>query len=328
MSTTSAPAPAPAAAPARASFQWQMRQLVRQAKTLQTLDPMREHPSRQLVRKLRNAGLVAGHRVRMPRIHAVWRDHHHLDFRDLPDRFVVKSDMGSGGKGVIPLERIGRDTYQRPGEDTPMTTQDVARRLAATPEAYSPYFAEEYIDDDSESPLPDDVKIYTFFGEVGLFRVRRTGKTLGGENGRHHYFGPDGESLGKVNLDRAHSPELPRPTGWKEALKMAVHLSKAVPLPFLRVDVYASPEGPVFGEFTRAGGGRHRYPPEVDERLGRLWETAQARLDVHVAAGRPLQILRGSVEPLCLYPRGHDADPCTPGVVAQPRALMGCPDCT
>ena len=39
----------------------------------------------------------------------------------------------------------------------------------------------------------------------------------------------------------------------------------------LRIDMYATPEGPVFGEFTAWPRGGSFFTPEANEYLGRMW---------------------------------------------------------
>ena len=57
----------------------------------------------------------------------------------------------------------------------------------------------------------------------------------------------------------------------------------AVPSPFVRVDMYNTVDGPVFGEFTLVPGtfyyeDREKMSPRLSARLGQLWDEAERDL--------------------------------------------------
>ena len=84
------------------SFRRRLQDLRRgTSEQLRTLDPDMLHPLRQIPRKLSNYRLAASHGVPVPRVFAVWRDLEELDLRGMPDVFVLKSDRGAGGRGVL-----------------------------------------------------------------------------------------------------------------------------------------------------------------------------------------------------------------------------------
>ena len=77
-------------------------------------------------------------------------------------------------------------------------------------------------------------------------------------------------------------------------LEHARVFSKAVPLPFVRVDLYGTTKGIVMGEITLLPGGNQHYIPVQDARLGKMWEEAEMRLQIDLARnGRPYAILPG-----------------------------------
>ena len=73
-----------------------------------------------------------------------------------------------------------------------------------------------------------------------------------------------------------------------------IPLSAAVPLPFVRVDLYGTTKGIVMGEITLLPGGNQHYIPVQDARLGKMWEEAEMRLQIDLARnGRPFRNIAG-----------------------------------
>lgn len=303
------------------SYQFQIWQVRRMAATLRQADPRRHHPSRQVALKLRNYQLVASHGFAVPEVYGAWTGYQDIVLHDLPDTFVVKSDLGAGARGVLPLRRVGADAYEVVDGSRVLSTHEVREHFERSTTSFGPYFAEELLQDEGGRPIPDDVKFYAFYGKVGHFRVRRSEQHGDTTLDTHHYFDADGGSLAKVNLLREHTAELARPSRWEEMSELVRHITRAVPVPFLRVDLYQTTRGPVFGEFTRAGGGQHRYRREHGALLGTMWEQAQTRIEMDVALGRPYQVLHGTSPSPNPYPADHisrQADPGTWAVTSAP----------
>jgi hypothetical protein len=82
---------------------------------------------------------------------------------------------------------------------------------------------------------------------------------------------------------------------------------------FVRVDMYATPDGPVIGELTKIPGApyyarRWSFLPAFDEELGRAWAEANRRLNIEaplIDDTVPLERKRTEV-PLDLPGKLHD----------------------
>lgn len=237
--------------------------------------------------KLRSYTLATSHGIRVPRVLGLWDDLDAIRLDALPDAVVVKSNGGANSRGVLPMRREGH-RWRVVGGTTTLSRDDVVERLRsleAERAVAGPYFAEELLDGGSGA-LPLDVKVYAFHGEVGHVMLRSVGDHLDARSHTFRLVLPDGSDPGPIYRPRSYDPGIPVPETLDRILEVARVLSRAVPLPFVRVDLYAVGDEVVLGELTPRPGGKQDHGPEHDVRLGRLWERALARrTDALIAAG-------------------------------------------
>ncbi|WP_374928276.1 ATP-grasp fold amidoligase family protein [Kytococcus sedentarius] len=264
---------------------------------------LKNHPRSQIPLKLQNHALAASHGVQAPVIHAIWTQAAQIDLSVLPESFVIKSNGGAGSRGVYPLRRVPGETdlYEVADESRRrITGVEVVTNLTTDKMLTGPWFAEELlVPDVGDSALPSDVKIYAFYGQIG-YGFARQAPLHRGSAGWHtrlgfRYFDENGQDIEmrggeseRSRLDIPVSPHLP------QMLEAAKVLSAAVPLPFVRVDLYGTTKGIVMGELTLVPGGNQHYVPLQDVRMGRLWEEAEMRLQIDLARnGRPFRNIAG-----------------------------------
>lgn len=255
----------------------------------------RSHPRRQLLRKLFSYRLAASHGVRVPKIYGSWRDPMLIEWDRLPGQFVLKTNTGHSGASVWPLRRDGQGYATVDGKKAYDATElreivaahAIGRRL--------PVFAEELLPSGSpDVPLPDDVKVYCAYGKVLHVMLRRMPQHADTTVAQYRYVDEKGQDLGKVTPARQVSALVPVPTNLEEIVRVSQMLSLAVPLPFVRVDLYDLPEGVLFGELTVNPGGMQRFRPEHSSWMAAEWEQAEARLQTDLANGRPYAAVMGS----------------------------------
>src|SRR5699024_1476278 len=117
----------------------------------------------------------------------------------------------------------------------------------------------------------------------------------------------NGADYGEVAVGRKHDPSIPVPASLPRMVDVAEHLSRAIGLPFCRVDLYDTSRGIVLGEITRApSGGNERFVRAHDELLGERWVDGSARLAADMSAGRPAGPIFGNVSEVHLYPSTDD----------------------
>lgn len=226
--------------------------------------------------------------VRRPATLASWAAASEVDWDALPQRFVLKPDAGAGGKGVLLLERRGDHVLDLLRQCL-RTREDVTQELSALALAgrISPALSAEELVQDAQRPggPPVDWKFYTFFGVVGLVLARAPALD---DRGREHHgwrmFDSEWRDLGDAYAGHPPDTSIALPVHRGALFDLASRLSGSIPRPFMRIDLYDGPDGPVFGEITPEPGGGQRFRRDVDRELGALWEHAEARLLVR--AGR------------------------------------------
>lgn len=262
---------------------------------LRSLDPQRRHPAQQLPLKLASNSLATSHGLRTPVVHAVWERPELVRLADLPDRFVLKTDQGANSAGVVPLTRVASGHYRQVDGSGSWTEAEIRDRLADVVErgrGKPPIFAEELITEASGRPVPDDVKLYTCYGEVAQVLLRRVGRHGVASSVTKRYVDAQGVDIDGA-VDTPTDRTIAVPDILPDLVVAARHLSRAVGIPFVRVDLYDAGDDVVFGELTVVPGGQQRYAAAHDEAMGTMMELARWRLELDLVAGRPFGVLHG-----------------------------------
>src|SRR5690606_30208926 len=144
---------------------------------------------------------------------------------------------------VLPLSRVGRDGYRMVGGDPDgalvLTMAQVVERFGAGRRVEGPFFAEGMLARPGVEGLPDDIKIYSFYGEVGQVLLRRMSGHADLTQARYRFLAGDGTDLGtNASLTHRIDASIPPPSNIDAYLEIARHLSRAMGLPFVRVDLY------------------------------------------------------------------------------------------
>lgn len=198
-----------------------------------------------------------------------------IDFDSLPDRFVIKPDWGTNSRGVFVIERNGEIAYDH--------LSDTSYPWGQLPEIVSMHsrdggfgidqlLVEELATEPGTPPI--DWKFYCFYGEVGLImQIRRANRRK-----EYKFYDPYWTPLGRIRPSVDVNPALPLPVNSKALSAMAARLSRHVPTPFIRIDLYETKRAVTFGEFTIAPGGTQLFNAAIDYDLGIRWDEAAGRL--------------------------------------------------
>lgn len=141
------------------------------------------------------------------------------------------------------------------------------------------WIGERAILDESGEPARD-VKVFMFYGEVGLFvEIFRGGSKI-----LTATYDETGRRIIYRDTDDPHRDEA-IPDG---VVEFATRLSLAAPVPFLRVDFLVGADGPVLGEITPHPGGIYvgDANDDADRRHGRMFLEADARLTIDQLNGK------------------------------------------
>jgi hypothetical protein len=183
-----------------------------------------------------------------------------------PDRFVVKANHASGWNAFVSGD--GAERWAQLRSDTAMwMRQNWPHHLHERWYNRIPrqILAEEMIGEPGHPP--PDYKFFMFDGEVAMIQLdldRFSGH-------RRDLYDPSWRRMNATLLYPGSGSDSPRPAHFDQMLDVARALGRG--LDFVRVDLYDTPTGPLFGEMTFApesGLGRFT-PPSLDHELGARW---------------------------------------------------------
>lgn len=201
------------------------------------------------------------------------------------DAFAVKPNSSHNGiafRGLVREGRYLRDVV-RGTLRRPIGVREALRREYAPLRRPDEWVLEELLRPPDGSPRPvADHKFYCFAGRAELIYQRTFAG--GREPYRRQFFTRDWAPV-NVGLNDHEVPVATAPAEAAALLAVAEGAASALAYPFLRVDLYASSRGVVFGEFTPGIGRRHLFNDEWNARLLARWDEAAAEVLDRVRSG-------------------------------------------
>lgn len=284
----------PKYSPKHPSWHGRVMEQARVGRLLDEIDTRAEYPRRRLLEKLHNYELARSYGVSTPRVVGIWEQLEEVPWDTLPERFVLKSNRGFSGRGVLPLQRHD-GAFRMIDSHRKMTVRAIESHYQQARAVAGPFFVEELLPG-TAAVLPDDIKIYAFYGQVADVLLRRVGQH--GDTGSisYRFVDADGQELGKVREGHRYDFTIEPPQDLALMVEMARELSLAVPVPFVRVDLYQVPGGVVLGELTPLPGSSETLTREHDRALGAMYDDAEARLLLDLTHGRPFTVTHGPHE--------------------------------
>lgn len=245
-------------------------------------------PSRSLIAegKFHVYDFVRSHGVDVPKQLGQWEHPDHLPWDELPDLVVIKAAYGSTSRGVLPLRRV-EGGWRVATHETTITGDQISADLSdrlAEGRIRGPFTAEEFLDPDGTGTPPVDAKFFAFYGDVQVVVLRRSDDHGNTKRTRHRILDVNGHDLLDAWAGHPTVKEIPVPEVLDELVDVAGRLSKALRVPFTRIDLYEVSGRIVFGEITPRPGNNW-FGPELDVVLGDAWERAQVRLWRDIADG-------------------------------------------
>lgn len=200
-------------------------------------------------------------------------------FEDLPGSFVLKPTRGWSGAGVF-LMRDGFDLMR----GRRFTRDEMIHSIqtfggVGKDGVKGPWVVEEMLfnfDGRREAAL--DYKFFCFGPRVAAIQInRRTGRA---KPFYWHWFRDADWGPLPCRMSWVKFPEpsrLPRPPCLDEMVRIASDVGGRLNI-FVRIDLYATDRGPVFGEFTAYPHAGRDYTPRGDAWLGSFWKTPDGGL--------------------------------------------------
>ncbi|MCF1707352.1 hypothetical protein L0V05_00845 [Tabrizicola sp. J26] len=184
---------------------------------------------------------------------------------ELPANYVLKPERGHSSRGVF----IMRDGVNQFGGERLDVEALIARASEATDGAY---LVEELLTNFDGNPgIPYDYKFFCFGAKVVAIQVIDRNGAEVGEMKRSWSLGPDWRPL-PFHLHRSGRSDCgpaPVPPFADEMVAMASAIGAEIGV-FMRIDLFATTRGPVFGEFEPFS---HRnYTSQANTWLGSFWK--------------------------------------------------------
>jgi glycosyltransferase involved in cell wall biosynthesis/lipopolysaccharide biosynthesis regulator YciM len=192
----------------------------------------------------------------------------------LPKQIVIKPSKGFSSNNVLCLKNGTNLLDGREWNDELIQEQYGSDKFLS--KAKPKWIVEELLkpEDWSEDEIiPRDWKFYCFGGKVALIHVVLRSFNEEIFQTSHHYFTPDLRQL-KTQVKESHSihkDPLYFPECWDEMIKQVRLLGRELNC-FMRIDMYATNKGPVFGEFTPTPDGGIGYTEFADKYLATFWK--------------------------------------------------------
>lgn len=193
-------------------------------------------------------------------------------FSDLPSKFVLKPSIGYSAKNVFVMSN-GVNLLDRKIYDREAVLRSITNAYA-NKDFQGKFIIEELLTNwDNRDGIPLDYKFYTFGDRIAFIHVieRNSGSNL--KANRHWFLKDDWSKLG-MKIQRIQEPQgdLPSiPDCYDELIHTVRTVGRRLNM-FMRIDMYATTRGAVFGEFTPTPHGGKGYTKEADRWLGQLWK--------------------------------------------------------
>lgn len=200
-------------------------------------------------------------------LYGVWDRAEDIDWKSLPEQFVLKCNHGSGGNIICHdksklnknecvklLNKWLKDDYGPSRVE--FSYEHISRKI----------IAEELIKTSDGLP-PKDYKVFCSYGNPKLLFVA----SERGEDTKFDYFTPEWEWIPVKNSHKNAKVHPEKPKQLNEMLEHAKTLTQEFPL--VRVDFYIENESVIFGEITflHFGGVRPFVPSHYDREFGDLF---------------------------------------------------------
>lgn len=185
----------------------------------------------------------------------------------LPAQFVLKPAVGAVHRGIHVMTD-SRDLLS----GTDMTRDQLFDRVAASRGRFShiPLLAEEFVTTERGAhALAIDYKFHMFKGVVGAIQVIH--RQAEGHPNTHRFYTREWQPFADaMNTYYAPAEVIDAPLCLPQLIDTAVNLGTAFDS-YVRVDLYATSKGCVFGEFSSVPQNGRYFTPYADELFEKLW---------------------------------------------------------
>lgn len=212
--------------------------------------------------------------VDLPQLYQLLKSAKDIDFKSLPDCFVVKPTRFASKEGVYVLFRIQDKFFDLFTKRVLSADEIISELVSIIGSKATNVIVEEFITGENGSvEIPYDYKLYTF--DAGVKLIVQINRNItpnemclydGNFNvleSKHVYFNKEFISIGASSIPSNHA----------ELINTAVVLHSKLNRPFISVDLFTTGSRVILGELTPGPGGPYygsmfTFSPELDRQLG------------------------------------------------------------
>lgn len=203
---------------------------------------------------------------RVPELYWRGNNYYNIDFERLPEKYVIRPAIGTNSRMVFLID--GNLNLFDGKKYTPKEIISILSDASVGDPNFEFLFEEFLVDEKGEQRILDDYKFYMFNGEVACIRVINRQSPRKGTN---RYYNENWELLPTIkNTKYTDGKYQPPPSFLEEMISFARTLSKACEI-FIRVDLYATTKGAVFGEFATTPSHGQGYSRSGSRFLMKYW---------------------------------------------------------
>ena len=199
----------------------------------------------------------------------------------LPPRFVIKPLGGHSSAGVYLIDtradgslwcHMTNQSFQHPDA----LAAEYKKRLAKAGKykMSTEILREGYVRDSLGFDVPLDYKVYGFYTGAVIVMQRYAPIHLPHDKWAFALYDRNGTDLGPIrwNTDTSPTVKMSLPDNFDALIRTTDRLLQQARVSFVRTDLYSTPDGVVFGEFTPVpNAGKESFTPEYETILGRHW---------------------------------------------------------
>ena len=193
--------------------------------------------------------------------------------KELPPKVVIKPDRGWSAKNVWCLSDMVNLL-----DNKKYTIGEIKKQLSEDDfiQNQKPVFmAEEFLTPEKEgkNPIPRDYKFHCFGSEIAMLVVVDRVSIKDANLNTHHCFDNYFNPISQTVLKHRPVPEtvLELPEFFDEMVEAVQKIGSTLGI-YMRIDMYATNKGAVFGEFTPTPHGGKGYSEWADKYLGSFWK--------------------------------------------------------
>lgn len=187
-----------------------------------------------------------------------------LPFKALPEKYVIKTNHGSGGN-IFVEESTEKDLITSQARRWLETNYYWEDREFQYYRIHPRLLVEELLDDDNpDGPL--DYRFWCFDGQPRVIQVDNRSHSI------NPFYTTEWKKTSLSYRERFEDTDIERPPNFEQMMTLAAKLSNG--FDFVRIDLYNVRGRTIFGEmtFTPVAGRLNIQPKEWDAILGKWWE--------------------------------------------------------